>query len=814
MTDSQLSKPRFRVVIVGGSIAGLTLAHCLLRQQVEFVVLEAHEEIAPQVGASIGIIPNGARILDQLGVFDDIIEATEPLRDAYFWKENGTLITKNNAPKIIHDRHGYPIAFVDRQVALEALYKHLGQSQAHVFTGKKAVQVEHLADGVKVHCADQSVYEGDLVVGADGVRSTVRRQMWDYMESIGLKKEALKERETMTSEYSCVFGISISTPGLIPGTSHRTFGEGWSALTIVGKEGRVFWFLFKKLDQEYSASHIPRFDQTMIDQYVDPYLQKPITDNVPFAEVYKRAITRTLLPLEEASYSRWAIDRWVCIGDAAHKMTPNLGQGGNSAIESAAALANSLASLLQASHESSAAIEELNYCLQSWQEKRRPRVQAIFKSAHSLTRLEALNTLKDKAIAHYLMPHLEHYLVDKSSRTFVGATKIDYLPPPAKSLSGTMPFTDCRSLPDPRIRERALWTLPLLGIFAISKTAVEPMLSLGRCRLVPMLNNGTWTAASGEVLDLNTSLYRNRFFDKLMRPLITCFLPSITGTDPHSRIQMLSFMTDLGPVYGIWLLESYRNAHSWHHVILPMAAGSIFQLVGIWKVAPLYLAAEYFRTPLSTLLAGENRKITCGLTLSLVLSTLAGYHSITYANFFAPTLKLRQWYNALWQAFPLTTPLLQGAILLAGRVLSRPSPKSRDVQHKPQRNELQYIRWASGTFALVSGLTFICGRMTAPRDTSFSSIFIPGLRDTSVPVTSFSACIARFLKYDELISMTSGFVWLALRFRELKQAGAHFSWWRACGAFVGSLFTFGPGATFALGWGWREELLYQAAGES
>lgn len=249
-------------------------------------------------------------------------------------------------------------------------------------------------------------------------------------------------------------------------------------------------------------------------------------------------------------------------------MTPNLGQGGNSAIESAAALANSLASLLQASHESSPAVEELNKCLQSWQEKRRPRVQAIFKSAYSLTRLEALSTLKSKAIAHYLMPYLEHYLVDKSSRTFVGATKIDYLPPPAKSLAGTMPFTDCRPVPDSTIGERALWTLPLLGISAFSKTAVESMLSPLRSHLVLMLDNGTWTAASGEVMDLNTSFYYNRFFDKLMRPLITCFLPSITGSDPRSRIQMLSFMTDLGPVYGIWLLESYRNLHSWHQVIL------------------------------------------------------------------------------------------------------------------------------------------------------------------------------------------------------------------------------------------------------
>jgi len=52
---------RLRVIIVGGSVAGLTLAHCLHHSNIDYVVLEAREEIAPQVGASIVVLPNGAR---------------------------------------------------------------------------------------------------------------------------------------------------------------------------------------------------------------------------------------------------------------------------------------------------------------------------------------------------------------------------------------------------------------------------------------------------------------------------------------------------------------------------------------------------------------------------------------------------------------------------------------------------------------------------------------------------------------------------------------------------------------------------------
>jgi FAD dependent monooxygenase len=69
----------FKVVIVGGSVAGLSFAHCLERLGVSFIILERGEQIAPQHGASLGIMPNGARILDQLGLFHDVEREIEPL---------------------------------------------------------------------------------------------------------------------------------------------------------------------------------------------------------------------------------------------------------------------------------------------------------------------------------------------------------------------------------------------------------------------------------------------------------------------------------------------------------------------------------------------------------------------------------------------------------------------------------------------------------------------------------------------------------------------------------------------------------------
>src|ERR1700710_1487471 len=97
---AEKSRDRLRVIIVGGSVAGLTLAHCLHHNNIDFVVLEAHKEIAPQVGASIVVLPNGARILDQLGIFDDILAMVEPLQNGSTRTGDGILVVESDAPRL------------------------------------------------------------------------------------------------------------------------------------------------------------------------------------------------------------------------------------------------------------------------------------------------------------------------------------------------------------------------------------------------------------------------------------------------------------------------------------------------------------------------------------------------------------------------------------------------------------------------------------------------------------------------------------------------------------------------------------------
>ncbi|KAE8402945.1 hypothetical protein BDV37DRAFT_151475 [Aspergillus pseudonomiae] len=397
----------FRVIIVGGSIAGLTLAHSLQRCGIDFVVLEANDHIAPQVGASVGILANGARILDQLGIFDDVLEETVVAKTMHYWSGTAKHLTTEPL-QIFEDRHGYPIAFLDRQIVLRILYFRLGEHQRRVHINKKVVRVENLPNKAVVHCEDGSTFEGDLVVGADGVRGIVREEMWRYMESLGLIKDVVTEKSSMSgelhnnlilfpcllvshdldmkAEYSYVFGISNPTAGVNPGEAHRTFAKGYSTLTIGGKGGRIYWFLFAKMGRSFTGLNVPRFNKQDLGDHVAKYLHIPITPTVPFSKVYEKVEVTAYLCLEEEFYLYWSMDRCVCIGDSIHKvclqlkplsraqatltdlpqMTPNIGQGGNSAIETAASLANCLSNLVKCSEgHDPIALQSINTALKN-----------------------------------------------------------------------------------------------------------------------------------------------------------------------------------------------------------------------------------------------------------------------------------------------------------------------------------------------------------------------------------------------------------------------------------------------------------------
>lgn len=174
----------FKVAIVGGSVAGLALALHLEKLGIDFVVLEAYSEIAPQVGASIGLAPNGLKICQQLGFYEEVKSISVSVADLVVRNGNGDKIWEHRLLEEIRKQHGYDLLFTERQKFLQVIYNKF-QDKTKLLTNQRVAKIEELDDKVQLHTTVGRLFEADIVIGADGVHSPVRKEMWRLAENAG-----------------------------------------------------------------------------------------------------------------------------------------------------------------------------------------------------------------------------------------------------------------------------------------------------------------------------------------------------------------------------------------------------------------------------------------------------------------------------------------------------------------------------------------------------------------------------------------------------------------------------------------------------
>lgn len=93
-----------RVIVVGGSISGLTLALTLQKANIDFLVLEKGDIIAPQLGASVGMYPTGNIIMKQLGVYQELENHTYPLHTSKFFDSLANCVAESRMFKLAAER--------------------------------------------------------------------------------------------------------------------------------------------------------------------------------------------------------------------------------------------------------------------------------------------------------------------------------------------------------------------------------------------------------------------------------------------------------------------------------------------------------------------------------------------------------------------------------------------------------------------------------------------------------------------------------------------------------------------------------------
>jgi len=327
-------------VVVGAGIGGVTAAVALQQRGWQVTVLERSQQVG-EVGAGVSIWPSAAAVLRQLGVADVGLGAapTGPwgLRtDSGRWMVKGSPVG-GPAPLMIH-----------RATLHERITKQLGPG-ATVRTGFRVVGVEQDDSGATVSGVDERL-RADVVVAADGIRSTVRSVL--YPQYPGPRYAG----------YTAYRGLAeVATPD----GGGETWGSGQRFGFARLDDGRIYWYATVN-QSEGKAGDLASVREAFATWHGPIPAILAATTTLLQTDIYDLALP--LVPFADS--------RVVLLGDAAHAMTPNLGRGACSAIEDAGALGSHLA---DASSIASA--------LTSYDQERRPATTRLVRTSRRVGRL-------------------------------------------------------------------------------------------------------------------------------------------------------------------------------------------------------------------------------------------------------------------------------------------------------------------------------------------------------------------------------------------------------------------------------------------
>lgn len=305
-----------KVLIAGGGIGGLATAISLRRQGVDLVVLEQARELR-EVGAGITLWINAMRALRKLGLAEAVADAGVPASDGVVRTWRGRALTRSIGGEL-SARYGEVVVAMHRADLQRVLLGAVGPGVIKL--GHRATGFEQHADSVTVRLADGGREHGDVLVGADGIWSRVRAQLHG-------------DERPRYAGYTVWRGV---IPFAHDGKMLESWGRGTRFGVVPIGSGRVYWFATANAPEGSHAEGGHK--QELLRRF------KEWHDPIP--EVLERTPESAILRddlYERKPLKRWGQGRVTLLGDAAHPMTPNLGQGACQAIEDAVVLARYLA---------------------------------------------------------------------------------------------------------------------------------------------------------------------------------------------------------------------------------------------------------------------------------------------------------------------------------------------------------------------------------------------------------------------------------------------------------------------------------------
>ena len=306
-----------RVVIIGAGIGGLTTALALQQKGIDVDVYE-RTAVLTDVGAGISLWPNALKALYQHGLRPALDALSFISMEGALRSADGTVLSLTTSEQLIL-RLGLPVMVFHRAELLGVLVDAVRGIPIHL--GHECQDVTQEAGGVTARFANGTTVSGDVLIGADGVRSVVR-------ERLGVPGSL------RYSGYTAWRGIaSFETAGLMAG---ETLGCGRRFGLAPIQGNRVYW---------YATDNVPAGQRESPGEAKARLTELFASWHRPIPELIQGMDPAAIL--RNDIYDRDPADRWgsgrvTLLGDAAHPMTPNLGQGACQAIEDALVLAHYL----------------------------------------------------------------------------------------------------------------------------------------------------------------------------------------------------------------------------------------------------------------------------------------------------------------------------------------------------------------------------------------------------------------------------------------------------------------------------------------
>ena len=309
-----------KAIIAGGGIGGLAAAVALGRAGVGVVVFERAPELE-EIGAGITLWANATRALKGLGVYEEVRAAGAGELGGELRSWRGEMILEIPADEL-RTRFGEANLAVHRADLRGALLAALPEGTVRL--GRELVGFAQNGGEVVARFAAGREERGDLLVGADGIHSSVRAQLFG-------------RRPPRYAGYTAWRGVADAVEGRLPeGVGLSLWGRG-SEFGLVGiGQDRFYWFATKNAPEGEAESAAGRKRQ-VLDLLAGWY--QPARAAVEAAGDSK--ILRNDI-YDREPLRNWGAGRVTLLGDAAHPMTPNLGQGACQAIEDAVVLARCL----------------------------------------------------------------------------------------------------------------------------------------------------------------------------------------------------------------------------------------------------------------------------------------------------------------------------------------------------------------------------------------------------------------------------------------------------------------------------------------